>query len=179
MAGFSLSDAALRRMREAISRFPTPRAGILHALWIVQEEAGHVSREAMEIVASEVGISPAHVLEVVTFYTMFHTEPPGKHVFQVCRTLSCELMGAGRILDHLRDRHGIDAGKKRSADGLFTLQEVECLAACGRAPAMQVDDVFYESVTEASVDGIVAACREGKSLPKPEEGVPGWTSNGS
>jgi NADH-quinone oxidoreductase subunit E len=175
---FTLSDDAMRRMREAIARFPTRRAGILHALWIVQEECSYVSIEAMELVAREVGISPAQVLEVVTFYTMFHLERPGRFVIQLCGTLSCELMGAGRLRERLCERLSVEPGGT-TADGLFTLQNVECLAACGRAPAMQVNDVFYEDLTDESVDGILAACREGRPLPPPNEGVPGWPSKRS
>ena len=174
-----LSDAALRRLREAVAMFPVKRAGILHALWIVQDERGFVSTEAMELVAREVGISPAQVLEVVTFYTMFHLEAPGKYVIQLCGTLSCELLGSGLVRDRICERTGVPESGGTSADGVFTLQTVECLAACGRAPAMQVNDAFYENLTEESVDSILDACRSGRALPPPNEKVPGWPSNRS
>jgi len=174
-----LDEAALRRLRDAVAMFPQKRAGLLHALWIVQEERGWISPAAMELVAREVGLSPAQVLEVVTFYTMFHLEEPGRHVIQLCGTLSCELMGSRRIRDRICERAGVPESGGTSADGLFTLQNVECLAACGRAPAMQVDDAFYENLTDESVDSILDACRSGRDLPPPNEKVPGWPSNRS
>lgn len=176
---FTLDAGALTRLRAAVAMFPRKRAGILHALWIVQEECGFVSTEAMEFVASEVGISPAQVLEVVTFYTMFHLEKKGAYVIQLCDTLSCELMGSARVRDHVCERLSLPKDGGTTGDGLFTLENVECLAACGRAPAMQVNDVFYEDLTEESVDAVIDACRAGRSLPPANEGVPGWPSNRS
>lgn len=176
---FTLGDEALKRLRDAVAMFPRKRAGILHALWIVQEECGFVSTEAMELVAREVGISPAQVLEVVTFYTMFHLEKKGDYVIQLCGTLSCELMGSGRVRERLCERLSLPPEGGTTADGRFTLEVVECLAACGRAPAMQVNDAFYENLTEDSADAVIDACRDGRGLPPVNEGVPGWPSNRS
>lgn len=156
---FTLSPAREERIDRVIARYPRRLAAMLPVLWIVTEEKGWISPRAMEWVAARLGCSPAKVQAVVTFYTMFDDRPVGRHKLQVCRTLSCELMGARRIIDHLRDRLGIEPGET-TADGMFTLQEVECLASCGTAPMMQCNLKFYEHLTPERIDALLDELRE-------------------
>jgi NADH-quinone oxidoreductase E subunit len=151
---FQMSGESTRRVDEIIARYPKKLAAMLPVLWEVQREQGWISPEAMEWVAAQLECSPAAVQSVVTFYTMFDDQPVGKWKLQVCRTLSCELMGARRIVDHLRARLGIEPGET-TADGMFTLQEVECLASCGTGPMMQVNLKFYENLTPERIDAIL------------------------
>lgn len=149
-----LSAEGLERVDRIVARYPRPLAAMLPVLWIVQEERGWISPQAMEWVAGRLGTSPAKVQAVVSFYSMFDDRPVGRYKLQVCRTLSCELMGARRIVDHLRERLGIEPGET-TEDGMFTLQEVECLASCGTAPMMQCNLKFYEHLTPERVDALL------------------------
>ena len=151
---FALSEEGERRAHAIVVRYPSALAATLPLLWLVQEEKGWISAAAMEWVAERVGCSPAAVQAVVTFYTMFDDRPVGRWKLQVCRTLSCELMGARAIVDRLRERLGVEPGET-TADGLFTLQEVECLGSCGTAPMMQVNLKFYENLTPGRVDALL------------------------
>lgn len=153
-----LSPGGIERVDRIVARYPRRLAAMLPVLWVVQEERGWISPGAMEWVAERLGTSPAKVQAVVSFYTMFDDRPVGKYKLQVCRTLSCELMGARRIVDHLRERLGIEPGET-TADGTFTLQEVECLASCGTAPMMQCNLKFYEHLTPERVDALLAELR--------------------
>ena len=155
---FELSPERLERIERLVARYPRPLAAMLPVLWIVQEEKGWISPQAMEWVAERLQTSPARVQAVVSFYTMFDDRPVGKHKLQVCRTLSCELMGARKIIDHLRERLGIEPGET-TPDGLFTLQEVECLASCGTAPMMQCNLKFYEHLTPERIDALLDELR--------------------
>lgn len=155
---FTFSAEAARRVDEVIARYPQKLAAMLPVLWIVQEEAGWISPFAMEWVADRLECSPATVQSVVTFYTMLDDRPVGKYKLQVCRTLSCELMGARRIIDQLKERLGIESGET-TEDGLFTLQEVECLASCGTGPMLQCNLKFYENLTPDRVDALLEELR--------------------
>jgi NADH-quinone oxidoreductase E subunit len=136
---------------------------MLAALWITQEEKGYVTEEAMTDIAVLLDVTPVQVYETVTFYTMFTLQPVGKYLIQVCRTLSCALVGAGSLIRHLEQQLGITVGET-TADGLFTLKKVECLAACGAGPMMQINNEFYEYLTTDKVDRILDDLkRDGKS----------------
>jgi NADH-quinone oxidoreductase E subunit len=149
---------ATRRVEQIIARYPRKLAAMLPVLWEVQRENGWISPEAMEWVAARLECSPSAVQSVVTFYTMLDDRPVGKWKLQVCRTLSCELMGARRIIDHLRERLEIEPGET-TPDGMFTLQEVECLASCGTAPMMQVNLKFCENLTPERIDALLDELR--------------------
>lgn len=141
---------------EAIrAKYPIAQAALLPALYIAQREFGHVSLEAMEYVGGLLGMSPARVLGVATFYTMFNKEPVGKHLVQVCMNLPCCLRGAEEMFNYISKKLGIKNGET-TKDGKFTLMKVECLGACGSAPMMQVNDDYYENLTPAKVDEILA-----------------------
>lgn len=155
---FAPTPEVERRVDEIVIRYPHPQAAMLPVLWVVQEERGWIPIAAMEWVAGRLGCTPATVQSVVRFYTMFDEHPVGKYKLQVCRTLSCEIMGARSIIDHLRERLGIEPGET-TGDGLFTLQEVECLASCGTGPMMQCNFRFYENLTPERVDGLLEDLR--------------------
>ena len=149
-----LSEAAQSEIREIIQRYPVKRSAILPALWVAQRECGYLTEEAMRSVGKLLELNTTQVYEVATFYTMFHLKSPGKYVLQVCRTLPCALSGAFDILRHLKDRLEIDVGET-TADGLFTLKTAECLASCGTAPMMLVNEDYYENLTLQKVDRVL------------------------
>ena len=151
---FALTPEREKKVDEILSRYPTTRAALLPLLWLCQEQHGWISPEVMEFVATRLALSTAQVKGVVTFYTMFFDEPIGKHVVWVCRTLSCELRGAKVLQDHLEKRFGCHAGET-SKVGKFTLLKAECLAACGQAPMVQIDDLYYENLDVETLDRIL------------------------
>ncbi|MCL6641503.1 MAG: NADH-quinone oxidoreductase subunit NuoE [Candidatus Rokubacteria bacterium] len=148
------SPEQLAEVRRLQALYPDPRGALLPVLHLAQETFGYISLEVEEYVAGLFGLSPAHVHEVVTFYTLFFREPRGRHVVAVCHNLSCHLAGAPRILDHLRRRLGVEVGET-TPDGRVTLQAVECLCACEHAPMMQVDDRYEFDLTPEKVDRIL------------------------
>ena len=141
-------------VRRLQSLYPHRRGALLPVLHLAQDTFGHISLEVEEYVATLFDLSPAHVHEVVTFYTLFFREPKGRHVVSVCQNLSCHLMGAKTIIDHLKQRLGIEVGET-TADGRVTLLAVECLCACEQAPMMQVDDRYEGALTPDRVDRIL------------------------
>lgn len=158
-----VSESAKARIRDLFPRYPDKRSVTLAALWIAQEEKGYVTEEAMADIAVLLELTPVQVYETATFYTMFTLQPVGNHVIQVCRTLSCALVGAGSVIRHLEQKLGITAGET-TPDGLFTLKKVECLAGCGAGPMMQINNEFYEYLTTDKVDRIIDDLkRTGKS----------------
>ncbi len=148
------SPETYKKFEETVRRYPKKEAAMLPVLYLAQQEFGHLSAEAVEYVAKIMEQSPARVQGVVSFYTMFNTEPIGRHHIQVCRTLSCALGGAEKITALIKRTLGIEPGQT-TADGRFTLSEVECLASCGSAPMMQINDDYYENLTEEKVTEIL------------------------
>jgi NADH-quinone oxidoreductase subunit E len=146
---------ALARIEKILSRYPTRQAALLPILWVAQETWGWISREASEEVARILDLTPAHVSGVLTFYTMYNLRPVGRHLLQFCTSISCHIAGAGRLLDHCRSRLGIDLGET-TADGKFTMVEVECIAGCDRAPSMMVNDTYHEPMDAARLDQLLA-----------------------
>ena len=134
--------------------YPDKRGALLPVLHLAQDAFGYISLEVEEYVAGLFGLSPAHVHEVVTFYTLFFQQPKGRHVVAVCHNLSCHLAGAALILAHMKERLGIDVGET-TEDGRITLQAVECLCACEAAPMMQVDDRYELNLTPEKCDRIL------------------------
>jgi NADH-quinone oxidoreductase subunit E len=139
-------------------RYPQKRAALLPALHIVQREQGWIPIEVMEELAEILEIRPVEVMEAVSFYTMFNRRPIGRYHIQVCRNISCSLLGARRITRLISERLGIKVGET-TPDGRFTLSEVECLGSCGTAPMLQINEDYYENLTEARLDELL------RSLP--------------
>ncbi|MFM8550997.1 MAG: NADH-quinone oxidoreductase subunit NuoE [Nitrospiraceae bacterium] len=141
-------------IEEILSRYPVKRSALLPMLYLAQREAGYVSEEAMKEIAGILNLTPPQVYETVTFYTMLNLKPVGKFHLQVCKSLMCALVGSDTLIGWLETKLGIKAGET-TKDGLFTLSKVECLGACGTGPMMQINDDYYERLTEQKVDRIL------------------------
>jgi NADH-quinone oxidoreductase subunit E len=147
----AFSEAALKELHEIVGRYPTRQAALLPALWMAQREFGWISPQAEQYVAELLQLPVAHVAGVVSFYTMFYRQPVGRWHLEVCGNLSCRLRGAAEIIECVRDKLKIGLGET-TADGKFTLSEVECLASCGSAPMLQLNHgPFYENLTPESM----------------------------
>ncbi|MPZ77538.1 MAG: NADH-quinone oxidoreductase subunit NuoE [Deltaproteobacteria bacterium] len=152
------SPDALKKFAETVSRYPKKEAAMLPVLNLAQQEFGYLGPEAIEYIAKLMGQSPARVHGVVSFYTMYNMKPIGRHHIQVCRTLPCALGGAEHVTEFIKQKLGIEVGQT-TTDGRFTLSEVECLASCGTAPMMQVDDDYYENLDEEKVTQILESLK--------------------
>ncbi|HEV8344290.1 MAG TPA: NAD(P)H-dependent oxidoreductase subunit E [Candidatus Binatia bacterium] len=152
--GLEFSPDTWKRFEEIVGRYPKKEAALLPVLSLAQKEFDYLSVEAMEYVARIMEVPPARVYSVVSFYTLLNMKPVGKYHIQVCRTLPCNLMGAERVTACLRKKLGIELGET-TPDGRFTLAEVECLASCGTAPMMQVNEDYYENLNEEKLDEIL------------------------
>jgi NADH-quinone oxidoreductase E subunit len=149
-----ISEQAKQRMRDLAARYPVARSAIMPALYIAQQEEGYITQEALHAVAEAIGLTVDDVESVATFYTMYFQHPPGKKVIKVCTSISCYLRGCDPLVGHLEKRLGIKRGET-SADGNYTLMTAECLASCGTAPVLQVNDEFVENVSLEMVDTLV------------------------
>ena len=148
------SEPLIERLNTIVSTSETKQSSLIPLLIEIQNEFGHLSNESMEEAAKMLEISPSSVQNVATFYTLFFTEPVGKHVVWICRTLSCALRGAEHVEHYMCDKLGIKTGET-TPDGKITLMEAECLASCGTAPVMLVDDTLEENLTKESVDKVI------------------------
>lgn len=149
------SETALAEYREILTRYPERRAALLPTLWLAQREFGWLSLPAQEYVAELMEFPLSWVTSVVSFYTMFWTEPRGRHHLQVCVNLSCALRGSERLCALIERRLGIRPGE-RTADGGFSYEPVECLASCDTAPVMQVSNAeYHESLDEPTLGALL------------------------
>lgn len=144
--GVKLSAQAEAKVEEYKKRYPDVRSAIMPALYIAQEELGSITEEAVQWVAERIGVAPVHIMEVATFYTMYRTKPVGKYHVQVCRTLSCAVVGAPAITECVKKRLGTKP-REATADGMWSYEEVECLGSCGSAPMCEINDCFFEKLT--------------------------------
>lgn len=146
----------LKKVEEIIQRYPEgkQKSALLPVLHLAQEQFGWVSAATMDYVAELLSIQPVEVYEVATFYTMFHLEPVGKHVIEYCRTGPCCTMGGEEVYDYLKQKLNIETGETTS-DGVFTIKEVECLAACGWGPCFQIREKFYMHLNNQKIDEII------------------------
>ncbi|MGA7990333.1 MAG: NADH-quinone oxidoreductase subunit NuoE [Thermoanaerobaculia bacterium] len=138
-----------------LTRYPTKQAALLPVLWLAQKEWGWISREAVDAVASLLGLAPAFVWGVVTFYTMYNRAPVGRHLIQVCTSISCHLNGAEEVFSECKKKLGDLRSGETSKDGRYTVIEVECLAQCDKAPAVMVNDDDYAVVTKEKLDAFL------------------------
>lgn len=152
------SSALISKFDEIVNRYPAGRqkSALLPILHLVQAEFGWTSVPAMDKVAEYLQIQPIEVYEVASFYTMYFLQPKGKYVLEVCRTGPCCLVGAEKIMDHIEQKLGVKEGEV-TEDGQFSWRGVECLAACGYGPVLQIgpEYTFYENLTEQSVDQLI------------------------
>ena len=159
MSSFKYTAENEIKFQEYVSKYPKIDSCMLPALWLVQEQIGWVSPEAMIYVAEKLGKTPIQVYEVATFYTMFNLKPIGKHHIELCKTLSCKLCGSQKIKDYIKQIIGIETGQT-SEDGLFHLSEVECMGACGGAPMFALNGEYHEKLTIEKVDELIKECKK-------------------
>lgn len=163
------SEKAVRELNALLTHYPDKKSAMLPALWIAQREySGWLPAEALAEVAVRLERSYAEVEGVATFYTMYHPHhQSGKHLIEVCTCLSCHVCGAYRLADYLKEKLGVDWGET-TTDGMFTLEEVECLDACDRAPVLQIGDEYFGPVTRQDVDALIDRLRatEGSTAVK-------------
>jgi NADH-quinone oxidoreductase subunit E len=156
-----LSDHNVIVANDIIGRYPRPKSALIPVLHLAQEQDGYVTTEAMEHIAELIGITPAEVYGTATFYEMFKFEPVGRYCINVCTNISCQLLGAWELLEHAEQRLGVKSGSTTD-DGLFTVEDVECIAACTDAPALQVNYRYRYRVTNDDFDQLVDDLRDGR-----------------
>lgn len=149
-----LSEKTVKKIAEIQKKYPTKRSAVLPSLYLAQEDQGYVTREAMAEIAKILSLPPVQVYESATFYTMYNKKPVGRNHIQVCTNLSCSLLGAEHIVDYISKKIGVKTGGTTN-DNRFTLSTVECLGSCGTAPMMQINDEYYENLTEEKIDKIL------------------------
>lgn len=166
-----LTTENLAIAKEIISRFPRPRSATLPLLHLAQEQDGYVADDAIVHIAELVGASPAEVLGTCSFYEMFKRQPVGRYLVNVCTNVSCYLMGSEDLIEHAEQRLGIKVGSTTS-DGMFTLEGVECVAACTEAPCLQVNYRYFTRVSDDDFDRIVDDLATGRlDSDVPEHGT--------
>lgn len=160
MMEIKFSEKAQLEFKNLLTRYDSKRSALLPVLHLAQDEFGHLSNEVVEYVAGLMDLSPAQVLEVVTFYYMYHRKPVGEHHFQFCKTLSCWMAGSHQLMKSVCSRLGIRPGET-TPDGKFSVTGVECLGSCGTAPVVQINETFYENITPEKLNRLVNSCKEG------------------
>ena len=137
-----------------LAKYPVKRSAILPLMFIVQRERGYLDPPGVSYLANRLSLRITDIWEVATFYSMINTKPVGKYHIQVCKTLSCKLLGARKITEHCAKKLGIKPGET-TADGKFTLSEVECLGSCGTAPMFQINFDYHENLTPEKIDQVL------------------------
>jgi NADH-quinone oxidoreductase E subunit len=150
-----LAEKVKKDIEGVLKKYPDKRSAVTEALTIAQRERGHITDEDMRDIATILGINPVAVHEAGSFYTMYNVERPvGKYHIQVCWNLSCSLLGAEHIIEYIQGLLGIKVGET-TPDKKFTLSTVECLGSCGTAPMMQINDNYYEDLTEERIEAVL------------------------
>ena len=149
-----LSPETRQKIESLKKVYETHQSALIPALHVAQADQGWLSEETQREVAQLLGLTPQSVRQVVTFYTMFHQKPVGRHLIQVCRNLSCSLLGGQRLQKQIQEKLGIEDGET-TQDGRFTYVSVECLGSCGTAPVLMVNDRFVENVTPLELDRLL------------------------
>jgi NADH-quinone oxidoreductase subunit E len=157
------SDALIKQMNEVVNKFPADKekSAIIEILHLAQAEYAWLSVPVMNKIAEFLKIQAIEVYEVATFYTMFHLQPVGKHVLEVCRTGPCMLVGSDQLIEHMEKKLNIKVGETTS-DGKFSLKTVECLGGCGYGPLLQCRNTYHEHLTIEKVDALIEQYRNGE-----------------
>ena len=158
--------------REIIARYPRPKSALIPLCHLAQEQDGYLADDAMVHIAELVGVTSAEVLGTASFYEMFVRHPVGKYKINVCTNISCQLMGGEELLAHAEETLGVVPGGT-TADGMFTLEDVECIAACTEAPACQVNFRYFHRLTNDDFDALIADLRAGRRPEVPVHGTLG------
>ena len=144
----------MEKVEKILSQYPDKQSATLPLLHLAQLENRYISGAVINTVADLVDCHPAVVMDCVSFYTMLYTKPQGRHIIQVCQTLSCSLNGADALVDHVTDKYGIKPGET-TEDGRFTLMKVECLGSCGTAPVVQINKEYHEGLSQKLIDELL------------------------
>lgn len=161
------TDQEIQEITELQSRYGAPLASLLPILWRIQEKRGWIDDEGMETAAALCNVPKSHVLGVVSFYTMFFDKPMGRFHVQVCTNVSCMLRGAEKIYEDVKSKLAVP-NMGRTEDGMFSLEEVECMGACGGAPMMAVNELFYENINSSEALAVIEQIIATGSAPKPK-----------
>jgi NADH-quinone oxidoreductase subunit E len=159
MARFTADNQVIAA--EILSRYPVAKSALIPLLHLAQEQDGYVTDDAMRHIAELIGITPAEVLGTCSFYEMFKLEPVGRYLVNICTNISCQLVGGEELLHHAEKTLGIRSGNT-TADGLFTVEDVECIAACTEAPCLQVNYRYRHRITHEEFDALVDDLRNGR-----------------
>ncbi|MDH3296437.1 MAG: NAD(P)H-dependent oxidoreductase subunit E [Acidimicrobiia bacterium] len=165
-----LSPSNVLLAKEIISRYPRPKSALISLLHLSQEQNGHITEEAMEHIAELVGVTPAEVLGTCSFYEMFKREPVGRYMINICTNISCQLSGGEELLHHAEKTLGIKPGGT-TADGMFTLEDVECIAACTEGPCLQVNYRYEYRLDDNGFDRLISDLRNGNRPDIPNHGT--------
>lgn len=157
----ALSEHVMEEIRLLPPQFPDVRTAVMPALDLAQEDLGFLTPEAMSEVARALNLDPGYVEGVATFYTLFHTAPVGKHRLYMCTNISCKLRGADALVEHAMRQVGVKGQDEVSADGLFSVEAVECLGACEYAPVMRLDHAYHHDLTPEKLDALIAERKNG------------------
>ena len=152
MQGFTFVDP--KKVEQIFSQYPDKKSATLPLLHLAQSQHGYISNSVINTIADLVDCHPAIVMDCVSFYTMLYTKPQGRHIIQVCQTLSCSLNGADALVDHVMDKYEIKPGET-TADDRFTLMKVECLGSCGTAPVVQINKEYHEGLSTEKFDKLL------------------------
>lgn len=155
---FKFTEDNLQKIQKSISKYPDKKAAVMDALYIAQEQNGYITNEVMEEIGSILEMPVSDVYGVATFYTMYHKKPVGKYHLQVCTNVSCMLKGGMELLKQLKDELGIEEGEV-TKDGLFSIEEVECMGACGGAPMISANYDYYENLTPEKLRNLINELR--------------------
>jgi NADH-quinone oxidoreductase E subunit len=153
-------EKELKKIEEIKSRYPDSKSALLPVLWMVQEKEGWISNDSMKYIGDLLNVSYEHILGVVTFYTMFNKKQVGKYHLQICTNVSCMLRGGYELFNYASEKLGIK-NKETTEDGIFTIEEVECLGSCATAPMLQVNNKdYYQNLTKEKVEELIEHFRK-------------------
>jgi NADH-quinone oxidoreductase E subunit len=156
--GFKFTEENKKKIEDVIKKYPHQNAAVMPVLYFAQEQDGWISQDVIKEVASILSMTAGEVLGIVTFYSMYHTKPAGRYHLQVCTNVSCMLRGAVDIFKHVKDKLNIENGGVTD-DGLFSLEEVECMGSCGTAPMIAINEDFFENLNIQKVDEILESLK--------------------
>jgi len=159
-AAFALSPETTARIDRIVERYPTKASALMPCIWAITDELNHVPPGGVDFLVAKLEVTKARVYEVLSFYTMYRTEPQAEHVLQVCHNISCHIMGARNVIAQMEKRLGIRMGET-TPDGKFGLEGAECLGACGHGPVVQLGKHLYEYLDTAKVDDLLENLRKG------------------
>jgi NADH-quinone oxidoreductase subunit E len=157
---FDPTPETVERIDRLVQAYPTKASALMPSLWAIMDQMGHVPSDGVDFLVEKLGVTRARVYEVLTFYTMYRTEPQAEYVLQVCHNISCHILGARNIIAQLEKKLGVRMGEI-TPDGKFAIEGAECLGACGHGPCLQLGKHLYETLTPEKVDHLLDNLRRG------------------